>query len=100
MSAYLHCMSHSPPIGLSIRTPRRSITRRAHSHQRRLSRPDQNVEFRPRHRRRRALIRRWCADAPRRQPEAVTSAVLWLLSEQASCVIGAALSVDGGMSAE
>ncbi|MDX1299419.1 MAG: SDR family oxidoreductase, partial [Pseudomonas sp.] len=33
------------------------------------------------------------------RPEEVTSAVLWLLSEQASYVTGTTLSVDGGMSA-
>jgi NAD(P)-dependent dehydrogenase (short-subunit alcohol dehydrogenase family) len=30
----------------------------------------------------------------------VTSAVLWLLSDQASYVTGTTLSIDGGMSAE
>lgn len=34
------------------------------------------------------------------RPDEVTSAVLWLLSEQSSYVTGTALSVDGGMSAE
>lgn len=34
------------------------------------------------------------------QLEEVTSAVIWLLSDQASYVTGATLSVDGGMSAE
>jgi NAD(P)-dependent dehydrogenase (short-subunit alcohol dehydrogenase family) len=33
-------------------------------------------------------------------PEEVTTAVLWLLSEQSSYVTGTTLSVDGGMSAE
>lgn len=33
------------------------------------------------------------------RPEEITSAVLWLLSEQASYVTGTTLSVDGGMSA-
>jgi glucose 1-dehydrogenase len=32
--------------------------------------------------------------------EEVTSAVIWLLSEQASYVTGVTLSIDGGMSAE
>jgi len=34
------------------------------------------------------------------RPDEVTSAVLWLLSEQSSYVTGTTLSVDGGMSAE
>lgn len=34
------------------------------------------------------------------RPEEVTTAVLWLLSEQSSYVTGTTLSVDGGMSAE
>lgn len=33
------------------------------------------------------------------QPQEITAAVLWLLSDQASYVTGATLSVDGGMSA-
>jgi len=34
------------------------------------------------------------------QPEEITAAVLWLLSDQASYVTGTTLSVDGGMAAQ